>query len=112
MLSVIGIIFIIIGAVIGSVFAGIDAAAMGSFALEMFGAGLTCADVWNKRNKDVKPVFNVLYIVLIALGSFLLGFVGQVAKEQVTMIIVYVVAIAMIIAGLLIPAIKNKVAKK
>lgn len=108
MLSIIGIIFIIIGAIIGAVFNGFEVAVMCSFASVMFGAGLACAGLWEKRKPETKNWVTILCIALLGLGSFVLGFAGQVAEDKVIMIITYVVAIAMIITGLLVPLIQNK----
>lgn len=112
MLSVIGIIFIIIGAIVGAIFNDFEVAVMCSFASVMFGAGLACAGLWDKRKPGTKNWVTILCIVLLGLGSFILGFTGQIEENKVVMIITYVVAIAMIISGLIIPAIKNKMITK
>lgn len=112
MLSVIGIILIVIGAVIGAVFAQYPIAEVISFSVIMFGAGIECSKMWVNKKPGVKTWVTILCLVLTGGGSFILGLANKISEEQVTMIITYVVAIAMIIAGLLTPIITNKINEK
>lgn len=108
MLSVIGVILIIVGSASGAVFAGYEVGVLVSFAVTMFGAGLVTAEMWEKRKPETKKWVTILCLACVGLGSFIAGIARQISEDQVVMIITYVVAIALIIAGLIIPCIKNK----
>lgn len=105
-LLIVGIVFIIIGAAISN-FAKFDQAAILGFASTMFGAGIACADIWNKRDKAVKVVLPIVSLVLIGVGCFILGF-GGFAETTALTIITSVIGIVAIIAGIIVSAIKPK----
>lgn len=108
MVSVIGIVMIMLGAILEALFAGITIAECITFGLIMFGAGLACSDLW-KKQKDTMPLWlRILSVALLGVGSFILGFMGQITEDQVKLIITYSVTIAMIITGLLIPVFNKK----
>ena len=106
-LTVIGILFIVVGVAI-SYFAKWELADVSGFAVTMFGAGLMCANIWNKRDKTVKTWLSVLSLVLVGVGAFIIGFGGVVAESLVTTIVSSVFGFVAIIAGLIIPAIAKK----
>jgi len=106
-LTVIGILFIVVGTVI-SYFAKFPMADVSGFAVTMFGAGLATANLWNKRDKTAKTWLSVLSLVLVGLGAFVVGFGGIIAESLVTTIISSVFGFVAIIAGLIIPAIAKK----
>ena len=107
-LSVVGIILVVFGAVIGSVWANIPLAQLSGFAVTMFGAGLAVADLWQNRAKDTKPWVNVLSISLVGAGAFLCGITNVIAEEMMVQIIGYAVSLALLLAGI----ITNVFAKK
>lgn len=100
-LSVVGIILVVIGAVIGSVWAKIPLAQLSGFAVTMFGAGLAVADLWQNRAKDTKPWVNVLSISLVGAGAFLCGITNVIAEEMMVQIISYAVSLALLLAGII-----------
>lgn len=112
MLSVIAIVMMIVGAVIAAVFSKVAVAAAVGLGLTMFGAGVYCSAYLKDNKGKGKDWLLYLSTALIVVGCFIAGFIGQITEEQVSMIITYVIAIAMIIAGILIPVIKNKTTVK
>lgn len=106
-LTIIGIIFIVIGTVI-CYCAKWPLAEVTGFAVTMFGAGLATANLWNRRNKEVKTWLSVFSLVLIGFGSFVVGFGGVIAESIVTNIISSVFGFVIIIAGLVVSALQNK----
>lgn len=106
-LTVIGILFVVIGVAI-SYFAKWELADVSGFAVTMFGAGLMCANIWNKRDATVKTWLSVLSLVLVGVGCFIIGFGGVIAESLVTTIVSSVFGFIAIIAGLIIPAIAKK----
>ena len=106
-LTVIGILFVIVGVAI-SYFAKWEVADILGFASTMFGAGLMCADLWNKRDKTAKTWVSILSLVLVGVGCFIIGFGGVVAESLVATIITTVFGFVALIAGLIIPAVVKK----
>ena len=106
-LTIIGILFIVVGTVI-SYFAKWELADVSGFAVTMFGAGLATANLWNKRDKTAKTWMSVLSLVLVGLGAFVVGFGGVIAESLVTTIISSVFGFVVIIAGLIVSAVANK----
>ena len=112
MLTVVGIVLMVFGAVIASVFSGFELATISGFAVTMFGAGLATANMWKTRKAGSKTWLTVLSICLVGVGAFIAGFTGQVSENQVTTIIGYAVAFASLIAGLITNFIAIKKASK
>ncbi len=106
-LTVIGILFIVVGVAI-SYFAKWELADVSGFAVTMFGAGLMCANIWNKRDTSIKTWLSVLSLALVGVGAFIVGFGGVIAESLVTTIVSSVFGFVAIIAGLIIPAIAKK----
>lgn len=105
-LTVIGILFIVIGTVI-SYFAKWELSNITGFAVTMFGAGLATANLWNKRSAESKTLYSVLSLVLVGAGAFVIGFAGIIAESMVTTIITSVFGFVTIIAGLIVSAINK-----
>ena len=106
-LTIIGILFIVVGTAI-SYFAKWSLADVSGFAVTMFGAGLSTANLWDKRDKTAKTWLCVLSLVLVGVGAFIIGFGGVVAESLVTTIIASVFGFVSIIAGLIVSAVANK----
>ena len=107
-LTIIGILFIVVGVVI-SYFAKWELADTTGFAVTMFGGGLASANLWNKRNKESKTWISIVSLVLVGLGAFVVGFGGIIAETLMTTIISSVFGFVVIIAGLIVPnMIKSK----
>ena len=106
-LTIVGILFIVVGTVI-CYFAKWELADVTGFAITMFGAGLATANLWNKRNKESKTWLSILSLVLVGVGAFVIGFGGIVAESLVTTIITSVFGFVAIIAGLIVSGIINK----
>lgn len=106
-LTIIGILFIVVGTVI-AYFAKWELANISGFAVTMFGAGLATANLWDKRDKTAKAWLSVLSLVLVGLGAFIVGFGGIIAESLVTTIISSVFGFVAIIAGLIVSAVANK----
>lgn len=106
-LTIIGILFIVVGTVI-CYFAKWELADVSGFAVTMFGAGLATANLWNKRNQTAKTWMSVLSLVLVGVGAFVTGFGGVIAESLVTTIISSVFGFVVIIAGLIVSAVANK----
>ena len=106
-LTVIGILFIVVGTAI-SYFAKFPMADVSGFASVMFGAGLMCANIWDKRDKTAKTWMAVLSLVFVGVGAFIVGFGGVIAESMVATIISSVFGFVAIIAGLIISAVANK----
>ena len=106
-LTVIGILFIVVGVVI-SYFTKWELSDLLGFASTMFGAGLVCSNLWNKRDKTAKTWMAVLSLVLVGVGAFIVGFGGVIAESTVATIISSVFGFVAIIAGLIISAVANK----
>lgn len=109
-LTIIGIVFIVIGVVFGFAINGesFPQAEVLSMASVMFGAGLACANLWDKRNKEKKNWINILTLVLVGVGAFILGFFRVVEENTMTIIITTVIGLISIISGLVVTAITNK----
>ena len=105
-LTVIGILFIVAGAAI-SYFAKWELADVSGFAVTMFGAGLACANLWNKRDPRAKTWLSVLSLALVGVGAFVAGFGGIVSESLVATIITSVVGLVAIIAGLIVSAVNK-----
>lgn len=106
-LTVIGILFVVVGVAI-SYFAKWELADVSGFASVMFGAGLMCANIWNKRDTTVKTWLSILSLALVGVGCFVVGFGGVIAESTMATIITSVFGFIAIIAGLIIPAIAKK----
>jgi len=106
-LTIIGILFIVVGTVI-TYFAKWALADVSGFAVTMFGAGLATANLWNKRDKTIKTWLSVLSLVLVGVGAFISGFGGIIAESLVTTIISSVFGFVVIIGGLIVSTIANK----
>lgn len=106
-LTIIGILFIVVGTVI-CYFAKWELADVSGFAVTMFGAGLATVNLWNKRDKTAKTWMSVLSLVLVGVGAFVTGFGGVIAESLVTTIISSVFGFVVIIAGLIVSAVANK----
>ena len=106
-LTVIGILFVVVGVAI-SYFAKWELADVSGFASVMFGAGLVCSNLWNKRDTTAKTWMAVLSLVLVGVGAFIAGFGGVIAESMVATIISSVFGFVAIIAGLIISAVANK----
>ena len=106
-LTIIGILFIVVGVVI-SYFAKFSTADVTGFAVTMFGAGLATANLWDKRDKTVKTWLSVVSIVCVGVGAFIIGFGGIISENLMTTIITSVLGLVAIIAGLIIPAVAKK----
>ena len=106
-LTVIGILFIVVGVVI-SYFTKWELSDLLGFASTMFGAGLATANLWDKRDKTAKTWLCVLSLVLVGLGVFIVGFGGVIAESMMTTIISSVFGFVTVIAGLIVSAAANK----
>lgn len=106
-LTIIGILFIVVGTAI-SYFAKWPMADVSGFAVTMFGAGLATANLWNKRDKTAKTWMSVLSLVLVGVGAFIVGFGGIISETLVTTIISSVFGFVAIVAGLIVSAVANK----
>lgn len=106
-LTIIGIFFIVVGVVI-SYFAKWELANVSGFAVTMFGAGLACANLWNKRDKTAKTWMSIVSLILIGVGAFAIGFGGIISETLMTTIISSVFGFVVIIAGLLVSVVANK----
>lgn len=104
-MTIIGILFIVIGTVICR-FAKWELADVSGFAVTMFGSGLATANLWNKREKATKTWVSMLSIALVGVGAFVLGFGGVVTESLVTTIITNVFGFGGIVAGLIVSAVK------
>lgn len=98
-ITFIGIALVIIGTIIGCIFNS-DVAAITSFAVAAFGAGLAAANIWSTRKKEAPTWVVIVGIVLIGLGAFVAGFVGIFSESQLVDIIGYVIAIVMLLGGI------------
>ena len=106
-LTIIGIFFIVVGAVI-SYFAKWELANVSGFAVTMFGAGLATANLWNKRDKTAKTWMSIVSLILVGVGAFAIGFGGIISETLMTTIISSVFGFVVIIAGLFVSVIANK----
>lgn len=100
-LSVVGIILVVVGAVIGSIWSQIPLAQLSGFAVTMFGAGLAVADLWKSRKEGTKTWANVLSIALVGVGAFLCGITNVIAEDLMVQIIGYAVSLALLLAGII-----------
>lgn len=108
---IMSILFIVAGALIGF-FAKFDGADLTAFAMTMFGAGLAVSQLWEKKNPEAKKPLVILAIVLVGAGAFIAGLTRMITEEQVAQIIGYVIALALLIAGIVSNVIANKAQKK
>lgn len=93
--------------VVISYFAKWQVADVAGFAVTMFGAELTTANLWNKRGEIAKTWLQVLSLVLI--GIFVARFGGIIAESLVTTIIASVSGfVAIVVAGLIVFVVANK----
>lgn len=104
LLSIIGILFIGIGAVV-CYFAKWEVADMLGFASTMFGAGLACSNLWGKRDKNAKTGLAILSLALIGAGAFIIGFGGVLSETLMTTVITSVAGFVAIVAGLIVSAV-------
>lgn len=109
-LLIIGLIVLIAGDIV-SIFAMFPLAVVLGYAVTMFGAGLTVAGMYVKRDPPVKTWVIWLSIILVELGALMLGFSG-VAEDTVKTIITAVFGLVVIIAGLIVPVVVPKKALK
>ena len=105
-ISVLGILFIVIGTVV-SYFAKWELADISGFAVTMFGAGLMVANLWNKRSETSKVYYSIASLVLVGVGAFICGFAGMISESLVTTIISSVFGFVVIIAGLILSKVAN-----
>jgi uncharacterized protein YjeT (DUF2065 family) len=105
-LTIIGILFIVIGTVI-SYFAKWELADVSGFAVTMFGAGLASANLWNKRKEDAKTYLCIISLALVGVGAFIAGFTGLIAESTMTTIMASIFGFVMIIAGLIVSAVNK-----
>lgn len=110
-LLILSVLLIVGGAVLGY-FAKYDVTSFTAFAMTMFGAGLAVAQLWNNKKEDAKRPLVILSMVFVGVGAFIAGLTGAISKEQITSIIGYVFALAMLIAGIITVAIANNSQKK
>lgn len=105
-LLIIGLVFVITGAVM-AYFANFPQADAAGFAVTMFGAGLATAQVWNKRDKTKKTWLALLSVFLLGAGAFLLGF-GQFSQDTMVTVISAAFGLAAIIGSLIISVVQTK----
>jgi len=105
-ITVIGILFIVIGTAV-SYFAKWELADISGFAVTMFGAGLMVANLWNKRSETSKIYLSIVSLALVGIGAFVIGFGGMIAETMVTTIITSVFGFVVIIAGLIFSKVSN-----
>lgn len=98
-LLVIGLLLVVAGVVIAYC-ANFALADITGFAVTVFGAGVATANLWDKRDPEKKTWLSVTSVVLIAAGSFILGF-GGFSENTMTTIISSVMGFVAIIAGLI-----------
>lgn len=103
---VIACLFIIAGLAISYV-CKFPTADVTGFALTMFGAGLACAALWEKKDKEQKTWLCALGIALLAIGSFACGFGGMI-ESTFTSLVTCVVGLIGIIAGIILSSINNQ----
>ena len=77
------------------------------FAVTVFGVGVATANLWGKRAPEKKTWLSVTSVVLIAAGSFILGF-GGFSENTMTAIISSVMGFVAIIAGLILGYLQAK----
>lgn len=101
-----GIALIVIGTIV-SYFANFKLADTSAFAVVMFGAGISCAGIWTKREKGSRTWAQVISLALLGIGAFVLGCAGF-AENTMTTIISSVFGVIAIIASLVLPIIRQK----
>ena len=98
--TVVGIVLVIVGAVLGVGFAGIPVADITALAVSLIGAGAAAYGIWKNKNPE-KPVWaNISTIVFICAGAFIAGFCGFSDKVMVS-VIGAVASIVLVIFGVL-----------
>lgn len=108
--TVVGIILVILGTIIG-VATGYVAADITGLAIALLGAGAVAYGMWKNRNKEKPAWLSILSIVLICAGAFIAGFTGF-AEEAMISIVGAVVSIVLVIIGLITNAVAHKEVKK
>ena len=103
-LTVIGLALVVAGAAVAAA-TGFELAQLTGLAVTMFGAGLAAASLWKERKGKGKSWVNVLVLVLVTAGSFILGLTGVLSESAVTTVIGCVVAIVLIVAGIITGAV-------
>ena len=103
---VIACLFIVAGLAISYV-CKFPAADVTGFAVTMFGAGLACASLWEKRDKEQKSWLCVLGVVLFGVGSFICGFGGMI-ESTFTSLVTCALGVIGIIAGIILSSINVK----
>ena len=106
-LTVIGLALVVAGAAVAAA-TGFELAQLTGLAVTMFGAGLAAASLWKEREGKGKSWVNVLVLVLVTAGAFILGLTGVLSESAVTTVIGCVVSIVLIIAGIITGAVTNK----
>lgn len=96
-LKIIFICLVVLGAALAA-FTDVPIAEYSGIALAFVGAALACISTWNKSEKKDWKV--IVSIVLIAVGSFALGFAG-VAGDAITRIIAAVGGVVLLIFGII-----------
>lgn len=98
-LLIVGLALIIAGCAV-SYFANFANADVIGFAVTMFGAGVSTATMWEKRDVNKKWYYSAIPLVAVGVGAFILGF-GGFAESQMTMILTAVGGIVAIIGGII-----------
>ena len=106
-LTVIGLALVVAGAAVAAA-TGFELAQLTGLAVTMFGAGLAAASLWKEREGKGKPWVNVLVLVLVTVGAFILGLTGVLSEWSVTTVIGCVVSVVLIIAGIVTGAVVKR----
>lgn len=107
-MTIVGIVLVLIGAVISATMSKYAVGDVTGLAVTMFGAGLMVANMWKNRAEGAKTVPTVLGIALTSVGAFLLGITGIISEAEMTTIIGYAIAIALLIGGIITSFIASK----
>lgn len=99
-LTVIGLALVVAGAAVAAA-TGFELAQLTGLAVTMFGAGLAAASLLKERDGKGKSWVNVLVLVLVTAGAFILGLTGVLSESAVTTVIGCVVAIVLVVAGII-----------
>lgn len=96
---ILGIGLVVIGSIISAI-ANFENSAIIGFASVMLGAGISCSELWEKRDKSKSSWLAIIALICIGLGCFCLGFMGF-AETTVISIISGVIGFVVIIIGIL-----------
>ncbi len=100
-LTIVGIVLAILGAGVAA-FTGLPMADILGISVAMVGAAVACTGVLKKSKDDGKSkALTYTSIIMIGVGSFLMGFMG-VPEGTVTQVITVVAGLASLIAGLVV----------